>query len=121
MGRWREGKYLGQRQKCRCPLHDICALSKVGDWQFYTLASPNSFLHVILCAWNVYSLVICFTLPFCGKPFPPSSGWGGHLACVPQQVTVCLSDTIHHIICSSCFFCLVYLPVLYVSYGLLKN
>lgn len=105
--------------KCFCPLHAICALSKASDWQFYKLASPNSFLHVILCAGNIYSLVICFNLS-CGKSFPLSLGWGGHLPCVLQQATVCLSDTIHHIIYSSassasctCLRC--------ISYELLTN
>lgn len=47
-GEMEGGEIFGTKAaKCFCPLHVICALAKVGDWQFYKLSSPNSFPHVI--------------------------------------------------------------------------
>lgn len=47
-GEMEGGEIFGTKAaKCFCPLHAICALAKVGDWQFYKLSSPNSFPHVI--------------------------------------------------------------------------
>lgn len=79
---------------CFSPLHAICVLAKVGDWQFYKLAS-SYVLHTwhSLCLESLPSSCL-LQLVLLWKPFPPHPGWGGLLAYVPQQVTVCLSNTI---------------------------
>lgn len=112
MGRWWGGILAEKAAQCFCPLHAMCALVKVGDWRFYKLASPNSFPHVILWPWNVYSLVICFNLSFCRKPFPPSSGWGWapRLCSAAGDCMPVRHHPSHHML--QCF-CLLDLPVLF--------
>lgn len=88
---------------------NLCA-GKVGDRQFYKLASSISFTHGILCAWSVYPPVVCFNLSFYGRLSHLAQAEVGALPMFHSRWLYAYQTLSHHML--TCFFHF-HLPMMY--------